>query len=139
MAVYNRPTCLEELQMDIEQTETAIAHYHDGDNQLFFTGLRASVLAVFLSKHCPDWTLLEITKRLKEVGIDVNDSTISPRLRELGALGLIVDDGPKRPCRVNHRRKKVWRLAEDAEAKVNIENVVAEQLAGEQDKGEVRS
>lgn len=125
--------------MDIEQTETAIAHYHDGDNQLFFTGLRASVLTVFLSGLYPDWTLLEITKRLNEVGIDVNDSTTSPRLRELRALGLIVDDGPKRPCRVNHRKKKAWRLVEGAEAKVTIENVVAEQLAGEQEKGEVRS
>ena len=100
--------------MTLKEVLTTTAHYHRDDEQLVFQGLRASVIALFLLGERENYTLLEVTQRLRQARFDVSDSTVSPRLHELKGLGLICDDGPKRPCRENHRLKKTWRLADGA-------------------------
>lgn len=98
----------------------AIVAYEDGPDRRKFTGLRADLIALFLAHEQGDWTLLELATRLNDLGIPVNDSTVSARLHELRDLGLVVDDLPDRPCRKNRRIKKVWRLGCDAGQRVRV-------------------
>ena len=97
--------------MTLKEILTVTAHFHDPSNERVFTGYSASIAALFLLGEQLDYTLLEITKRLNQAGWQVSDSTVSPRLHELKELGILRDDGKKRPCRIRFSRKKVWRLA----------------------------
>lgn len=100
--------------MTLKEVLSATAHYDDGSTSRIFTGYAAAVAALFMLGEQASFTLLEVTHRLNQVGFRVSDSTVSPRLHELKALGIISDSGPKRACKINHKCKKTWHLAEGA-------------------------
>jgi hypothetical protein len=106
--------------MTLKEILTVTAHVHNAPQQRYLSGYSASITALFFLGEELDYTLLEVTKRLNQAGWQVGDSTVSPRLHELKALGILRDSGPKRPCRIRLTRKKVWRLTEDARDLVTI-------------------
>lgn len=95
--------------MKIKQSETAIAHYRKPDTQEMIRTHEQLVRAI-LAEHAPHGlTLKEITTIFNELtGFDVPDSSICAPLNLLKARGEITDENPKRPCRINRIRKKVW-------------------------------
>src|SRR3954452_15332977 len=106
--------------MNLREALTVTAHFHTLSHDCYLTGYAASIAALFLLGEQFDYTLLEVTRRLNQAGWHVADSTISPRLHELKKLGLLRDDGPKRPCLIRKTRKKSWRLTQHARELVTI-------------------
>lgn len=97
------------LLMKINQSETAAQHFYDPETQGMLRSHEEIVFAILTAAAPGDMTLKEIACRFNEwTGYAVPDSSLCSPLAMLKAKGKITDNAPKRPCRVNGIRKKVW-------------------------------
>ena len=121
--------------MKINQSETAIQHFYDPATQRMLRNHEEIVFAILNAASPGDMTLKETAQQFNEwTGYAVPDSSLCAPLNILKAKGLITDDNPKRPCRINGIRKKVWRAvspdASSADSQSNDEFVSASASTG---------
>lgn len=95
--------------MKINQTDTAIRHFHEPHTTRMHRNHEQVALSLLQAAPPDGLTLKELTHRFNEVtGYAVPDSSLCQPLNLLKLKGKVTDTGPKRRCRINGIMKKVW-------------------------------